>query len=176
MPAAIEARTSRSTIRPSGPVPVTVRGSSPDSAASRLARGLIASRAVGAAAGGAWTGGGPARAAPAWRCGHGRRCHGDRRRRLLGDRLAWIADVAADLVDRDDRALLRELLEQDAVDEGLDLHGRLVGLDLEEDIALADRVAHALVPAGEETLLRHLAGLRHADGVDHDRDLGVSAG
>ena len=35
------ARTSRSTMRPPGPVPVTLRGSMPSSAATRLARGLM---------------------------------------------------------------------------------------------------------------------------------------
>ena len=42
VPAAL---TSRSTMRPPGPVPVTPRGSMPSSAASRLARGLMARRA-----------------------------------------------------------------------------------------------------------------------------------
>src|SRR5204862_6988657 len=49
---------------------------------------------------------------------------------------------------------------------GLDLHGGLVGLDLEEDVAGGDRVALALVPRDDATLVHREPEL----GEDHARD------
>jgi hypothetical protein len=49
---------------------------------------------------------------------------------------------------------------------GLDLHGCLVGLDLEEDFARGNGVAYALVPGDDATLIHREPKL----GKDHARD------
>ena len=156
----VAAWTSRSTIRPSGPVPAMARGSRPASAASRLARGLIrsATRPPPAAPGRSWSGGrgdgrrarscgGRARMPPRVAAGAGaaRRCDGaaaGRRRRRVGDRLAGGPDPAADGVDRDGLAFLRRrVARRTPSSNALDLHRALVGLDLEQDVAPVDGVA-----------------------------------
>src|SRR5690606_8406173 len=59
------------------------------------------------------------------------------------------------------RALLDQLLLEDAILERLQIHGRLIGLDLRDHIALRDRVAHILQPLRELALLHRVGESRH---------------
>ena len=59
----------------------------------------------------------------------------------------------------------RSFLDQEAADDagviGLEIHGRLVGLDLTEDIALRDFVADLDVPPRDDAFLHRVGQARH---------------
>src|SRR5215218_8928882 len=89
------------------------------------------------------------------------------RRRLRG-RAAALADSGDDLADGERRALLGDDLEG-PVGVGLVRHRRLVGLDLDELLALGDIVAVGLEPLEDRALLHGVGQARHGD-VGHARD------
>jgi hypothetical protein len=98
---------------------------------------------------------------------------GGDRRRSVGDGLAGLAHASTDRVDRDRLAFLDDALQQHAFLEGFYVHVRLVGLDLEEHVALRDHVALALEPGDQSAFLGHLAGLRHEYRMSHGVPHGV---
>src|SRR5699024_307045 len=59
----------------------------------------------------------------------------------------------------------RSFLDQEAADDagviGLEVHGRFVGLDLTEDVALRDFVADLDVPPGDDAFLHRVGQARH---------------
>ena len=59
--------------------------------------------------------------------------------------------------------------KQRAVGIGLELHRRLVGLDLRQDVALLEGVARLLQPAGDGALLHRVAEARHRELFGHPR-------
>ena len=85
--------------------------------------------------------------------------------------LAFTGQHCDHVIDRD---VLRALGDQDLGDralvDGLDLHGRLVGLDLGDDVAGFDLVAFLLQPLGEVALLHRWRKSGHQD-VDGHADL-----
>jgi hypothetical protein len=135
--AVIADRTSARTMRPPGPVPVTVDRSMPCSRANARARGICAPP-------------------PVRRCGS-RRCF--RRWYALGrfclrrgsgtDGPGAVADHCDRLADRHSSARGDEVAFQHAVGVRLEFHHGLVGLDLGEDVAAMHRVAFALPPLAE---------------------------
>src|SRR5262249_21213889 len=60
-----------------------------------------------------------------------------------------------------------EELQERALVEGAELHRRLVGLDLGEEIVDVDCVALFLVPRGEDALLHRRRQLRHVEDLRH---------
>jgi hypothetical protein len=86
----------------------------------------------------------------------------------LGQRLAGLADEGDHRLHGHRRALAREDLQHRALEETLHLHGGLVGLDLEEDIPLRDRIPLLLQPLQNGAFLRELTRLRHGYRMRHD--------
>ena len=90
---------------------------------------------------------------------------------LDGTGLVGSEDERDRLADGDDVARLRGHLAQDAGSRRLDLDGRLVGLDLEERVALPDRIAGRPEPLQDLAgVLRQLEG-RHDDAGRHQAPL-----
>ncbi len=77
---------------------------------------------------------------------------------------------------RDLLALLHEELVQDAVVEGLHLHGGLVRLDVREDVAALDFVAFLLAPLEERFPPSWCRELGHFDVSGHERENTVAEG
>ena len=77
------------------------------------------------------------------------------------DRLAGLADERDRRAELGRLALLHEDLEQDAGLVALELHRRLVGLDVGEHVALGDRVALLLGPARDRPPLHRVGEARH---------------
>ena len=139
-------------MRPSGPVPVpaSVRRSKPAASAIRRAIGLARKRRssppAGAAAGSVGAAGGRRRpAASASAAALRRRCLGGRGvgRGVDGDLLALGADDRDRRAQRGRLAVADQDLQQRAVLVGLEVHGRLVGLDLGDHVALVEALALA---------------------------------
>ena len=84
-----------------------------------------------------------------------------------GDLLARLADVPEHLADADDLVRAVQNGEQGPRDGGLDLEGRLVGLDLEQRLALRHGRADLLEPPDDPQLVLGRPERRHADGTRH---------
>ena len=177
--------TSRAMTRPCGPVPVMRPSSMPASFARRRASGdekmrpwplacarVTRPRGAGAAAGfGAGAAAGAA--AAGWRRRGASACGGRRRSSRLGaaGRGAGglhVLAVAGEHRDHVvDRHILRALGHQDLGDRALvdrlDLHGRLVGLDLGDHVAGLDLVAFLLEPLGKVALFHRGRQRGHQD-------------
>src|SRR3954451_17073985 len=80
----------------------------------------------------------------------------------LGRSAAALADARDDLADRERRALVGDDLER-AVGVGRVRHRRLVGLDLDELLALRNLVALRLEPLEDRALLHGVGQARHRD-------------
>jgi hypothetical protein len=72
------------------------------------------------------------------------------------------------LAELHDAAGGRQDLEQRALVERPKLHGRLVGLDLGEELVDLDAVAGLLVPRASWTLLHRRGELGHVEDLRHD--------
>ena len=82
--------------------------------------------------------------------------------------LAFLRHHGDELIDGDVIGAFRHHdLGHDAVIDGFVFHGRLVGLDLGDDIAGLDRVALFLEPLGEIALLHRGRQRRHEDVDGH---------
>src|SRR5579864_127921 len=82
--------------------------------------------------------------------------------------LAFLRHYGDELVDRHVIGAFRHHdLGHDAVIDGFVFHGRLVGLDLGDDVAGLDRVAFLLEPLGEIALLHRGRQRRHEDVDGH---------
>ena len=87
----------------------------------------------------------------------------DRRRLAVLHRFAGLADERHQLRDRHRGARGHDLLEQRAARAGHQLHHRLVGLDLGQDVAHRHRVALALLPLDQAPLLHRGRERLHDD-------------
>jgi hypothetical protein len=96
-----------------------------------------------------------------------RRSRGGGGRRGVGHLLALLADVADHGVDRHGDAFADDDLDQRALEEALDLEVGLVGLDLEEDVALGDGITLVLHPLDDGAFLHRLSQFRENDCLSH---------
>ena len=91
--------------------------------------------------------------------------------RLGGEQAAHIfsclAEDGEDAVHGGRGALVHADVQEHTVLEGLEFHGRLVGLDLGEHFAGFDLVSHVLVPLGDDTFGHGVAELWHAYDFSH---------
>jgi hypothetical protein len=99
------------------------------------------------------------------RCGRtGRPAHHAR------DVLVRIGDHRDQLADLDGRPFARDDLAEHTLPAGLQLHDRLVGLDLGEHVAVADLVPLVFQP-GQDLALLHRRGERFHEDLGHHRGL-----
>ncbi len=140
----------------------------------RLGQSVLrrAARRVSGGAGARLRPAAPAASAFAGGAGFGGLLRTSRRAAVLqrGGVLAFGQDHGDRRVDRDVVGAFRhqDLAERAFVDR-LDLHGRLVGLDLGDDVAGLDRVALLLEPLGEVALLHRRRERGHQDFDRHGR-------
>ncbi len=161
--------TSSATTRPSGPVPVTAPSSIPRSRAIRRASGDAFTRPPASSRAPLVT----ARNSPACSrrldgCLRGRSLHNlaSRFGRDVRKGLAFASDDCNRLTHRH-LALDHGDPEEDAARLGLDLLGRLVGVDLEQRLALLDGVTLGLEPTDDRAALHPLPEPRELDVGGH---------
>ena len=161
--------TSRRMIRPCGPEPLIAERSRPFCFAMRLASGDATTRVSEAGASSRSAGVPPASS-------FGAACGSTAGASLFGGvagrdaRATRRPNLALPEQPRDgcvDLHVFRAFSDQDGVDDafvdGLDLHGRLVGLDLGDDVAGLHRIAGLDQPFGERALLHGRRQRRHED-------------
>ena len=164
------ARTSSSVMRPPGPVPATVARSTPSSCATRRTTGVACTRPT------------PARSTMARVPTRHQRRASRRSVRFGRDRIVAAELELARLADDDElRADGRDLAFGDedpqhgSAVRRRDLHGRLVGLDLDERVVLGDRLALRDEPAGDLALRETLAEVGEPERARHHARLSCAA-